>query len=226
MSGSAGSAPPSGRDWDAVLFDLDGTLVDTVELILHCYRHTMTTHLGECLPDARWLETIGQPLRTQLALFARDEDEAARMLETYVTFQRGVHDGMVAAFPGVPDVVARLDARGVRQAVVTSKGREMAGRTLTRCGLFDAFEFVVSADDVRRGKPDPEPVEQALGRMGLTRPERVLFVGDSPWDLRSGRAAGTKTAAVLWGPYDPGRLAEEEPDFTVESVAGLLDLAP
>ena len=212
--------------WDAVFFDLDGTLADTVELILHCYRHTMTTHLGESPPDARWLETIGQPLRVQLRRFARDDAEAAAMLGTYVAMQRSVHDGMVRAFPGALEVVAAFRARRVPLAVVTSKGREMAERTLAGCGFGGAFDVLVSADDVTRGKPDPEPVERALGHMGLRAPERVVFVGDSPWDLKAGRAAGTRTAAVLWGPYDPAHLAVERPDFTVGRMEELLDLTP
>ncbi len=214
------------NDWDAVFFDLDGTLADTVGLILHCYRHTMTTHLGEALPDERWLETIGQPLRTQLALFARDAGETADMLETYVTFQRRVHDGMIAPFPGALGAVAQLRERGVPLAVVTSKGREMATRTIEHCGFAEVLEVVVSADDVVRGKPDPEPVHQTLDRMGLSDPGRVLFVGDAPWDIRAGRAAGTQTAAVLWGPYEPARLAEEEPDSTLREIHEVVGLRP
>lgn len=215
----------SRREWDAVFFDLDGTLADTVEMILKCYRHTMITHLGEAPPDARWLETIGQPLRVQLRLFAPDEEEAARMLRTYVEFQGAVHDDMVRPFPGVSEVVAEYRARGVPLAVVTSKGRTMAHRTMALCG-FGAFDSVVTADDVTRGKPHPEPVEMALGALALGRPERVVFVGDSPWDLQAGRAAGTRTAAVTWGPYDPAHLAAESPDFTLTRLEDLLDFGP
>lgn len=214
------------RPWDAVFFDLDGTLADTVELILHCYRHTMTLHLGQAPDDARWLETIGQPLRVQLRLFARSDAEAADMLATYVAFQRTVHDGMVRAFPGALEVVQALRARPTPLAVVTSKGRAMAERTLDRCGFAGAFDDVVTADDVRRGKPDPEPVHRALDALGLDDPSRVLFVGDSPWDLKAGRAAGTRTAAVLWGPYDPAHLAREAPDFTLGDIRELLVTGP
>lgn len=211
--------------WAGILFDLDGTLADTVELILCSYRHTMKTHLGQELPDERWLATIGTPLKEQLRGFARDENEADRMLETYVTYQRGIHDEMVSPFPGAVEVVDALKERGAAVAVVTSKRREMAVRTLGRCGLGDAYDVLVTYDDVQRGKPDPEPVQLALDSLGLRdQADHTLMVGDSPWDLRAGRAAGTRTAAALWGPYARETLAPEAPDYWLESLREVLDL--
>lgn len=213
--------------WSGVLFDLDGTLADTVELILRSYRHTMQTHLGAALPDERWLATMGTPLRAQLLDFARDEAEAAAMLETYTVFQRGVHDEMVRPFPGATSVLAQLRARGVRLGVVTSKRNEVARRTMEVCGIWDAFEVVVGADDVRVGKPDPEPVHRALDALGLAgRATEVVVVGDSPFDLRAGRAAGTRTAAVSWGAFARPLLEAEAPDYFLESLEELLAITP
>lgn len=211
--------------WAAVLFDLDGTLADTVQLILHCYRHTMRTHLGRELPDERWLATIGTPLRDQLRDFARDEDEAARMLETYVTYQRGIHDQWVSAFPGAVEVVGTLKSQGIAIGVVTSKRREMAVRTLGRCGLEGEYDVLVAFDDVERGKPDPQPVLRALDLLGLQdQADRTLMVGDSPWDIRAGHQAGTRTAAALWGPYGRATLEGEMPDYWLEELRGVLAL--
>lgn len=218
-----GVGPP--ESWTVVLFDLDGTLADTVPLILRSYRHTMETHLGEALPDERWLGTIGIPLREQLKAFARTPDEAAAMLDTYVSFQRTVHDRMVSPYEGTRQVMEELAERGVRMGVVTSKGREMATRTLHHCRLDELLEVVVTADDVTRGKPDPEPVRTALDRMELTgREDEVLFVGDSPFDLRAGRAAGVRTAAALWGPFPRTALEPERPDWYLERLAELLEI--
>jgi pyrophosphatase PpaX len=208
--------------WRGVLFDLDGTLADTVELILCSYRHTMQTHLGAAPPDARWLSTMGTPLRAQLLEFARDAAEAEAMLETYTVFQRGVHDEMVRPFPGAGSVLAELRSRGVRLGVVTSKRNAVARRTMEVCGLWDAIDVVVGADDVARGKPDPEPVHRALGALRLARPEEVLFVGDSPFDLRAGRTAGTRTAAVGWGACARSVLEAERPDYFFEKLDDLL----
>lgn len=219
---SAGGGAPAregpGR-WAGVFFDLDGTLADTVPLILRCYRHTMRAHLGEELPDERWLRTIGTPLRDQLRAFARDAGEATAMLETYVTFQRSVHDEMVRPFDGARRVVEEVAASGAAVAVVTSKRREMALRTLARCGLDDLVTMLVGADDVERGKPDPEPVLAALEGLSLLESaERVLFVGDSPFDIRAGQAAGVRTAAALWGPFPRDVLEELRPDYLVEAL--------
>lgn len=215
-----------GGGWSAVLFDLDGTLADTVPLILECYRHTMTIHRGRALPDEPWLATIGTPLREQLAAFATGPEEVASMAETYVARQLELHDGMVRPFPGALELLTELRGRGVRTAVVTSKRRGMATRTLQRCGLGDAYDALVGADDVRRAKPDPEPVETALTLLGLEGAERdrALFVGDSPFDLRAGRGAGTRTAAALWGPFARTVLEVESPDYWLELLPDVLDL--
>lgn len=206
---------------------MDGTLADTVELILSSYRHTMKAHLGTALPDERWISTLGTPLVQQLRDFARDDEEAEAMLETYTVFQRRIHDEMVRPFPGASGVMEALAGRGSRLAVVTSKRRVVARRTMEVCGLWEAVELVVTADDVERGKPDPEPVRLALDELGLREePDQVLFVGDSPYDIRAGRAAGTRTAAVAWGPFGREALTAERPDYFIESLGELESLAP
>jgi pyrophosphatase PpaX len=213
------------RGWEGVFFDLDGTLADTVELILMSYRHTMRTHLGEAPPDTRWLAKMGTPLREQLLDFARDGAEAAAMLETYTSYQRRIHDDMVKPFPGAVEVLTTLRERGSRVAVVTSKRAEVARRTLEVCGLWSEVELVVSADDVRKGKPDPEAVHAALDALELTAsPADVLFVGDSPFDLRAGRGAGTRTAAAPWGAFARADLEAESPDYFLEELVDVLEL--
>jgi pyrophosphatase PpaX len=215
------------QHWKGVLFDLDGTLADTVELILMSYRHTMRTHLGDAPPDERWLSTMGTPLRDQLVAFARSAAEADAMLATYTTFQRGVHDEMVRPFPGAGEVLASLRERGSRIGIVTSKREEVARRTLAVCGLDRHVEVVVCAEHVQRAKPDPEAVVVALAELELAgAPEEILFVGDSPFDVRAGKAAGTRTAAVCWGACTRDTLARERPDYVLERLEELLDLAP
>lgn len=210
--------------WQGVLFDLDGTLADTVELILHCYRHTMRAHLGKTLPDEDWLRTMGTPLREQFKDFARSPEEAGRMVDTYVSHQRTVHDEYVRAYPGVPELVEGLASAGVPMAVVTSKRREMAIRTVERCGLDGRFRLLVCADDVERPKPHPDPVRMALEGLDSPDPGSVLFVGDSPFDLRAGRDAGVRTAGVLWGPFAREVLQTEQPDWLLGSVEELSSL--
>jgi len=218
--------PGGGTAWRAVLFDLDGTLADTVELILMSFRHTMRTHLGEAPPDERFLRTIGRPLPVQLGDFARDEAERRAMLDTYVSFQRGIHDQMVRAFPGAVQVMRSLRETGTRVGIVTSKGRRIGERTLEVCALHAHVDCVVFGDEVERGKPDPEPVLRALSALGLgDAGDDVVFVGDSPHDLRAGRAAGTRTAAVGWGPIAREVLEAEAPDYFLEEMSDVLRIS-
>lgn len=224
-AGSGGNGAP----WRAVLFDLDGTLADTIDLILRSFRHTMRHHLGEVPPDDEWLATIGRPLRDTLGEFARHPEQKMEMLKTYVAFQREVHDELVRPYPGALELLDHLRSAEVPMAVVTSKGREIAHRTLSVCGMEDHFEIVVTADQVERGKPDPEAVHRALNLLGLDHLQgedrrEVLFVGDSPYDMEAGRRGGVRTAAALWGPFDRGQLDLHSPDYWLEAPRELSGL--
>jgi pyrophosphatase PpaX len=201
-----------------VLFDLDGTLIDSAELILDSYRHTMRVHLGRVLPDSDWLRTMGQPLEAQLLDFARSPEEAGAMLATYVERNAAMHERLLRPFPGVREYVEALLVRGFRLGIVTSKRRAATLRGLETCGFaLDWFAAVVTASDVDRFKPDPEPVRRALDVAGEEEAARALFVGDSVHDLRAGRAAGTRTAAALWGPYSREDLSPADPDHWLDA---------
>jgi pyrophosphatase PpaX len=134
---------------------------------------------------------------------------------------------MVRPFPGASRVLDELRGRGVRLAVVTSKGAQIARRTMERCGLWGGVDAVVCGDEVAKGKPDPEPVLRALALLGLEADTGdVVFVGDSPFDLRAGRAAGTRTAAVAWGPHERAILDAEAPDYFLQDMEDLLRITP
>ena len=149
------------------------------------------------------------------------------MRSTYVAYEREIHDELVKPFPGAAAVLSRLRENGTRLAVVTSKHNGVARRTLECCGLWESLDAVVCADEVERPKPDPEPVRVAMELLGLTNEaEGVLFVGDSPFDLRAGRGAGTHTAAALWGPFSRKVLAAEEPDFYLTDLEDVLHTSP
>ena len=197
------------------LFDLDGTLIDSVELIMLSFRHTMRTHLGEVPHDDDWRSGFGTPLRTQLARFARDQDEVAAMASTYRAHNDTHHDRMVEPYSGVHEMLTALRAPGRKFAVVTSKNRRAMDRGLRVCDLVEFFDVCVTTDDVDRYKPDPAPVVEALDRLSADASDAV-FVGDSPHDIAAGHAAGVHTAAALWGPFERPSLAEQRPDFWLE----------
>ncbi|HYW08060.1 MAG TPA: HAD-IA family hydrolase [Longimicrobium sp.] len=207
----------------AVLYDFDGTLADSTELIMQCWRHTMNKHLGHCPPDEEWLSGFGRTLVDQLARFARSEAEHQAMLESYRVHQNALFDTVLKPFPGAEATVAELARRGVRLAIVTSRLRRATLRGLDICGLASHFDVVVTPDDVAKPKPDPESVILALQRLGVAA-EEALFVGDSPYDMAAGRAAGTRTAAALWGPFTRAALEEAGADFYLDRQEAVLDL--
>ncbi len=206
-----------------MLFDFDGTLIDSTRLIIESYHHTMRVHRGTTLPDAEWIQGLGTPLRVQFRRFTDDPAEVQRMIETYRDWNLSHHDEMVRAFPGAVDAVTSLKAGGARLAIVTSKNRHGVERGLTLCGFDGLFDAIVTSDDLEASKPDPAPVLAALGRLA-TPAASALFVGDSPHDIAAGRDAGTRTAACLWGPFERDTLAAERPDHWLASFEELLPL--
>ena len=209
--------------FDTYLFDLDGTLLDSIELIFRCYRHAARTHLAELPPDKVWLDGLGTPLRQQFSAVTSDADLIDEMVVTYREYHHLHHDTSVALYPGVARVLDALSERGATLGVVTSKLRAGAERGLKLTGLIERFPVLVSADDVKRPKPDPEPVEAALARAGADR-INTIFIGDSPHDMASGRAAGVATAAVLWGPFSAEELSRSSPTFLLDKPAEILSL--
>ena len=206
-----------------VLFDLDGTLLDSIRHILDSYHHTLEVH---CLPartDEEWLAGIGTPLRVQFGPWAHEPALFDALIETYRDYNIANHDTRVAAYPGVVELVRGIRAQGARTGLVTSKQRIGAMRGLERLGLVDEMEVVIAADDVTNPKPHPEPVLMALERLG-EKAASSLYVGDSVHDMECGRKAGVATAAVLWGPFTRAHLAPAEPTYWVARPADVLEL--
>jgi pyrophosphatase PpaX len=210
-----------GVQFPAILFDLDGTLIDSIELILESYRHTMRVHRGKSPPDALFLAGLGTPLRVQLREFCSTDAELEQMIATYREWNLANHDRMVTAYPGALDTVSALKADGAKLAIVTSKNLRGLQRGLSLCGFEGLFDVLVHCDSLAESKPDPAPVRLALEELGASA-SQALFVGDSPHDIAAGRTAGTRTAACLWGPFEKKRLAEERPDYWLSSFADLL----
>jgi pyrophosphatase PpaX len=207
------------------LFDLDGTLIDSVELILRSYRHTMRTHRGMVPPDELWLKGVGTPIRVQLREWSEDPAEIEAMAATYTVYNLEHHDALVRPYDGIVSAVRALKEGGKRLALVTSKVRSGAMRGLKRVGLEPCFDVIVGADDVHHPKPHPEPVLLALDQL-RAQPDETVFIGDSRHDLQCGRAAGVRTAAALWGPFDRADLADLEPDFWLQHPEDILTLTP
>lgn len=206
---------------DALLLDLDGTLVDTHALILSSWRHVRDRFALD-VDDDRFRQGMGRPLLEVLGAFATSTAHAEEMVVVYREHNAGVHDQMIRVFDGVPEALRTLRARGIKLAVVTSKSRPFAERGLRVTGL--VVDALVTPSDVTRPKPDAEPVTLALSLLGVAR-ERAVMVGDSPHDLLAGRAAGVATAAVSWGAFSLAELLPCTPDHVLHHPSELVSLA-
>jgi pyrophosphatase PpaX len=180
-----------------VLFDLDGTLVDTVPFVLACARHTFAGYPGGPT-DAEWMAGMGTPLTVQLAQFARRPEDVEGLLARYRAYWVAHHDEWTRCFPGALETVAALAAEGRPLAVVTAKTEAGALRTLRFTGLLSHLGAVICADSCARSKPDPEPVHLALRRLGVA-PEGAVMLGDAVHDVAAARAAGVRALGAAWG---------------------------
>ena len=204
-----------------VLFDLDGTLVDSGAIILASFRHATSTVLKREIPDHELLAAVGGPgLREQME--ALDAERAEELIDVYSAHNAGLHDGLEPC-PGILDALESLHEDGRRLGLVTAKRRatlELAFEVLPELRRF--FDVTVAAEDTERHKPNPEPLLLALERLG-TGAEGAVYVGDSPFDVLAAKAAAIGSVAVTWGRiHTRERLEREAPDAVVETAEELL----
>lgn len=208
--------------YPVVLFDLDGTVVDSGAIILASMRHATREVLGSEHSDHELMQAVGGPgLEAQMAAFSNDRiDELVRV---YRAHNEPLHDELEAC-AGMEDVLIRLHEEGRRLGIVTAKRRSTVELAFASVPIAHLFETVVGGDETDRHKPDPEPLLLAAQRMGAA-PEQTAYVGDSPFDVGAAKAAGMFAIAVTWGRiHDRTRLEPAEPDAIVDTPEELLDL--
>jgi pyrophosphatase PpaX len=204
-----------------VLFDLDGTVVDSGSIILASMRHATREVLGRDFGDAELMQAVGGPgLEAQMEIFAPERvDELVRV---YRAHNEPLHDELEACV-GMEDVLVRLHEQGHRLGVVTAKRRSTVELAFARVPIAHLFETVVGGDETQKHKPDPEPLLLAAERMNAA-PDQTAYVGDSPFDIRAAKAARMYAIAVTWGRiHDRERLEREEPDAIVDTAEELLE---
>ena len=207
---------------EAVLFDFDGTLIDTGPLILESFRYTAERFLDEVPPDELLMRNVGVPLRTQMeALKPGSGDE---MVACYREHNHAVHDTLARPFPHVDEVLGEMRSRGVPMGVVTSKGRTAFGMGSRLIGLDRYIEVTVTADDVDLHKPHPKPLEVCAERLGI-RVGRTMYLGDSVHDVTAALRAGSIAVAALWGGmFTEEALIASGPDYALQEIRQLLAL--
>ena len=204
----------------AILFDLDGTLIDSIELILGAARHAFVGFEGRAPSEEEWRAGIGRPLQTVLREFAPDDAEVARLIGRYRAYQLEHHDRLVRPYDGIVETVRWLSDGGHPMALVTSKADWMAEKAMVLVGLDRLIPTIVGCDSCVNHKPHPEPVDRALALLGVA-PGDAIFVGDSPHDVESGRAAGVATVGVAWGAFTRDELERSGADVVIDRVEDL-----
>jgi HAD superfamily hydrolase (TIGR01509 family) len=204
----------------AVIFDLDGTLMDSTDAIVDSWFYTFDL-LGIPRPDRqRIIDTIGYPLRKQIPMFtSHDVDECIRIYRGHYTEHSAPKTTLL---PGATEMLAAFAARGLRMGFATSKKREAAEMLLDHLDALHYMEARIGPLEVTRHKPDPEPVEKAMAVLGVT-PEETVFVGDMHFDILAGQAAGVITLAVTTGYQARPELEALNPDAVYDSLHEVRD---
>jgi pyrophosphatase PpaX len=202
-----------------VLFDLDGTVIDSGGMILASMRHAAREVLGAEPPDEELMAAVGGPgLEAQMHALAPDLVE--ELVTVYRAHNEPLHEGL-ACCKGVEDVLVRLKEEGRRLGIVTAKRRKTVELAFARVPVAHLFETVVGGDETDRHKPDPAPLLLALERLQAAAAD-AAYVGDAPFDVKAAKAAGLFSVAVTWGGiHRRERLEVEEPDALVDTAEEL-----
>ncbi len=211
-----------GAPLKAVLFDFDGTLVDTMELIHQSMRHATSEVLGRALTREELMANVGQPLPVQMKAF--DPEKVVELLEAYRLYNEEHHEALIREYPDIASSLARLQEKNLGIAVVTSKRRPSVEMALNSFpSLREITDVFVTMEDTTEHKPRPEPLLKGFEKLGNVPPENAAYVGDAPFDIAAARAAGTRAIAVSWGAFTAEALRKAGPDYLAEDLDGAVD---
>jgi pyrophosphatase PpaX len=202
-----------------VLFDLDGTIVDSGWMILASYRHATQTVLGRDFPDDVLMARVGAGrLEDQMSEF--DAEKAVELARAYRDFYAPLHSEL-QAFPGMLELLRRLDAEDRLLGIVSAKRHDIVQLALDALGFGETIDVVVGSDEAQRGKPNPDQILVALDRLDADRDD-TAYVGDAPFDIAAAKAAGVHAIGVTWGGiHARERMESERPDAVVDTAAEL-----
>ncbi len=204
------------------LFDLDGTVADTLPLIYEAFDAAFYPVLGRRHTDREIRQMFGPPDH-EIIRQRVPEPDAADAFNRYLDVYQRRHLDLVTLFDGMDVVIRRASAAGVRLGIITGKSRQTAIITLRELGVLDAFPVLYGGDDIERPKPDPQALVAALADLARTPDEPAVMIGDSAMDIAAGKAAGLSTIAVRWGSPDIEEVDVLEPDYTVSTAAELCE---
>lgn len=214
--------------FSALIFDLDGTLADTLPLIYEAFNDAFEPVTGKIMTPEEIRGLFGPP-DNYVIRGALDPEHHDAAIDRYVSTYERRHRDLVALFEGMDQLLADLHEQGAKLAVVTGKSRNTALMTLDILGVLERFDVVYAGDDVERQKPDPMALRLALNELAHDDPASAAMIGDSAADVIAGKGAGVATIGVLWGSPDHADLLAAGPDIVCSSIADLreaLGLAP
>lgn len=204
------------------LFDLDGTLINTNDLIIASFHHTLEQYYPGKYTARDFISFIGEPLED--SFHKVDAERVEEMIDVYRRHNMDQHDELVKEYPHVYETIETLFNQGYSLGVVTTKRRETVNMGLKLTGLDRFFDVIVTIDDVTEPKPHPEPIFQALEKLGSSVAEAAM-VGDSPHDIQAGKNAGVKSVAVSWSVKGREAMKAQKPDFLIDDMSEILAIA-
>lgn len=211
---------------DTVLFDFDGTVMDTNDVILKSWQHAFRQILGKTADEGRLLKTFGEPLKmTMKNFFGGDEEQVERNVEIYRSYQRDHYLDLISPFPGVREMLEEVKSAGFKTALVTSRLKSTTYDGLRKFAIEAFFDCIITADDVTKHKPDPQPVFRALESLGSAAGS-ALMLGDTRQDILAAKNAGVASVLVEWSMALPKETAvgELEPSYFLGSPRELINL--
>lgn len=205
----------------ALLFDLDGTLIDTNELIIMSFRHTFKEMLNLEVEDTEITRLFGEPLTQSMLRY--NSERAEELVDFYRNYNESIHDSYCRSFNGAMEVLKKIKYAGIKIAVVTSKRRTLAERGMKLVGIFEYMDVIITPEDTEIHKPNPQPALKAMELLGV-KPEETVMIGDSYIDILCGRNAGCRTCGVTYTALPIEALHKENPDYMINSLSDLYEI--
>jgi len=204
----------------AVIFDIDGTLIDTTELILKCYNHTFKNYSISPKSKKEIFKVFGHPLKKCYEILCSTED-VVKLCEAHMNFQeKNLH--LARNFKGILKTLKKLKEKKLKIAAISARSNRTTMKTIKKAGLTKYIDVLISREDIINPKPHPDPLFLALKKLKID-PKNAIMVGDTPVDIQAGKNAGTRTIGVTYGPLE-NSVKKENPDKVISSSPQIIDL--
>jgi pyrophosphatase PpaX len=207
------------HNFEGFIFDIDGTLTSTNELIFATFRHVTEKYLNKKVSNEEIIAMFGPTEDVILKEWMNDDFEKAR--NDYLEFYSAKHHLMADVYPGIKEVLQFIKSRNIPLSIYTGKGRQSSLITLEKIGVIDLFDMIVTGDDIEGHKPSREGIDKFVETFHLNR-DKVLMIGDAPADVTAARNAGVKAASVIWDSYAKDKVLQMKSDYIFETVEELM----